>query len=157
MNYETVILRYSHTFVTSTGVQVRLTAGTELIVLTTLTEETARSSGPMYLARSFFGSKVKVFVTWTEKPGEYYKRKLTEKPMTVTERRIRDLYSMNVDWREPESISDAKDQRDQLHDAMVAGQSLDDLGKEENDRAWNHLLGLQKRADQLDAWLKEQK
>lgn len=40
---------------------------------------------------------------------------------------------------------------------MVAGQSLDDLGKEENDRAWNHLLGLQKRADQLDAWLKEQK
>jgi hypothetical protein len=46
--------------------------------------------------------------------------------------------------------------RDELHDGIAALQSLDDLGSEEdNNRAWNDMLELEKRYDRVAARIKE--
>ena len=58
----------------------------------------------------------------------------------------------------PKDRAEIIKQIDQLEDSIIAMQSLDDLGSdEENDRAWNDMKALQKAQDALKKSLKETK
>lgn len=58
----------------------------------------------------------------------------------------------------PTNLRDLETVRGELHDGIVALQSLDDLGSDEdNQRAWNDMLELQKRYDRVDKRIKELK
>ena len=74
--------------------------------------------------------------------------------MNVQDRRFRDLHRESVEWTEPPSMQDAQRQLEDLHDAIAAGQSLDDLGSPEaNDAAWNRIVALLDRYKRLEAWI----
>ena len=56
----------------------------------------------------------------------------------------------------PTKLRDLETLRDELHDGIVALQSLDDLGSDEdNQRAWNDMLELQKRYDLVSVKIKK--
>jgi hypothetical protein len=56
----------------------------------------------------------------------------------------------------PESIQGLTELRNQLHDGIAALQSLDDLGSEQaNQQAWDDMIALQVRYDEVTTKLKE--
>jgi uncharacterized coiled-coil DUF342 family protein len=64
----------------------------------------------------------------------------------IDERRLRDAEdAMQLD----DSRDNLMRKIDQIDDAIRALQSLDDLGQECNEKAWNDMLELQRRRDEL--------
>ena len=59
---------------------------------------------------------------------------------------------------EPKNLKEMEEQLGVIEDGALALQSMDDLGSPEaNDKAWNDMLKLQKRAEALRAKIKKLK
>lgn len=75
----------------------------------------------------------------------------------ITKRRLKDgdkSLSINTD-NLPDTIEELKDIKNQLHDGIVALQSLDDLGSEDaNKDAFDNMLALQYRYDLVEKKIK---
>ncbi len=70
-------------------------------------------------------------------------------PTRLDQRRLNDGAGAAA-LREPKTVKEIKEQIETISDGIRALQSLDDLGsKEANDAAWNQMLELQKKEDDL--------
>lgn len=75
---------------------------------------------------------------------------------TVDRRRLRDgAEALTRDQDAPKTVEEMEAQLQALWDGAVALQSLDDLGSPEaNEKAWNDMMELQRRAQALEEKLR---
>lgn len=75
-------------------------------------------------------------------------------PSKVDQRRLRDG-ARAMTLTEVKSLIAKKEQLVEIADGIRALQSLDDLGEEANERAWNDMLELEKRHRKLEKEIDE--